>query len=100
MNAGGLSGVSGERLSVELKKILEGNFSCSLIKSMIELEVTHYLGFPTQPDIQEFSRVCQVSYCMNPLGMTRLAALFKTEAEVICCNEIYPTMLRSLLRII
>lgn len=43
-NAQGLAGISGERIWVELKKILVGNHANHLIHLMYDLDVAPYIG--------------------------------------------------------
>lgn len=43
-NAVGLQNVSGERIWMELKKTLEGNYAGSLLKTIIEVGLTKYIG--------------------------------------------------------
>lgn len=43
-NADGLQNVSGERIWMELKKTLEGNFAGELLKTMLSLGVGQYIG--------------------------------------------------------
>lgn len=43
-NVEGLQNISGERIWVELKKMLQGNFAGSLLKTMIDVGVGQYIG--------------------------------------------------------
>lgn len=43
-NAKGLENVSGERIWMELKKILQGNFAGDLLKLMLQLDIGKYIG--------------------------------------------------------
>lgn len=43
-NAKGLAGISGERIWVELKKILIGNHVNHLVRLLYELDVAQYIG--------------------------------------------------------
>lgn len=43
-NAKGLAGISGERIWVELKKILLGNHVNHLVRLLYELDVAQYIG--------------------------------------------------------
>jgi len=58
-NAKGLAHVSGERIWMEWKKILVGNFACELTLKMIELGLAPYIGLPEKPNTDEFSMVCR-----------------------------------------
>jgi len=82
----GLNGVAGERIWVELKKIITGRFADSLMKHIIETNVHVYIGFPQSCDLEEFSRVWknnqnEVSDRV-PQAMTMICSLFKSPSEV------------------
>ncbi|KAM4721832.1 CCA tRNA nucleotidyltransferase 1, mitochondrial [Rhinophrynus dorsalis] len=81
-NAPGLSGISGERVWVELKKILEGNHVNHLIHTMYKLGVAPHVGLPEDGNLEEFDRVC--SHCQNlcPKPLTLLTALFSHMDDV------------------
>lgn len=46
-NVEGLQNISGERIWVELKKLLQGNFAGSLLKTMIDVGIGKYIGLYT-----------------------------------------------------
>ncbi|XP_053576901.1 CCA tRNA nucleotidyltransferase 1, mitochondrial [Bombina bombina] len=75
-NAAGLGGISGERIWVELKKILEGNHVNHLVLTMYELGVAPHVGLPMDGNLEEFTRVCVRSRHLSPKPVTLLAALF------------------------
>lgn len=43
-NVSGLKGISGERIWMELKKILEGNYAGELMITMLENRIGPYIG--------------------------------------------------------
>lgn len=43
-NAEGLQDVSGERIWVELKKLLQGRFAGSLLRKMLDVDIGKYIG--------------------------------------------------------
>lgn len=43
-NAEGLENISGERIWMELKKTLQGNFAGDLLKSMLSVNIGKYMG--------------------------------------------------------
>lgn len=43
-NASGLDRVSGERIWMELKKILEGNYAGDLLITIVHCDITPYIG--------------------------------------------------------
>ncbi|NXG40700.1 TRNT1 nucleotidyltransferase, partial [Psilopogon haemacephalus] len=81
-NAKGLAGISGERIWVELKKILLGNHVSHLVPLMYELDVAQYIGLPLDGDLEEFDRVTKNIQKLSPKPMTLLTALFKTKDDV------------------
>ncbi|KAM5148412.1 CCA tRNA nucleotidyltransferase 1, mitochondrial [Mantella aurantiaca] len=74
-NAPGLSGISGERIWVELKKILEGRHVTHLMRLMYELGVAAHVGLPEDGNLEEFSRVCSRAERLSPKPVTLLSAL-------------------------
>ncbi|XP_056381008.1 CCA tRNA nucleotidyltransferase 1, mitochondrial isoform X2 [Hyla sarda] len=75
-NAPGLRGISGERIWVELKKVLEGNHVNHLIQLIYQLGVAPHIGLPENGNLEEFSRVCSQAVHLSPKPMTLLTALF------------------------
>ncbi|XP_073501149.1 CCA tRNA nucleotidyltransferase 1, mitochondrial [Phyllobates terribilis] len=75
-NAPGLGGISGERIWVELKKILEGNHVNHLIQLIYQLGVSAHIGLPENGNLEEFCRVCSQAGHLSPKPMTLLTALF------------------------
>ncbi|XP_054716084.1 CCA tRNA nucleotidyltransferase 1, mitochondrial-like [Uloborus diversus] len=86
-NAEGLKSISGERLWMELKKILAGNYAKEIMLKMISLGIAPHIGLPAHPDVVEFACMCDRSHSMKPHPVTRLAALLRTEEEVLCCHS-------------
>jgi len=84
-NVGGMEIISGERIWMEWKKILMGNYSKELTIKMIEVGLGPYIGLPSDPNISEFEKV--TSLCesnLTQLGPAALlAALLKDQAEVM-----------------
>ncbi|KAG8436082.1 hypothetical protein GDO86_007257 [Hymenochirus boettgeri] len=81
-NAPGLRGISGERIWVELKKILEGNHANHLIQIMYQLGVSLYIGLPKDGNLEEFARVCERTERMSPKPVTLLSGLFINPDDV------------------
>uniref|UniRef100_A0A8D2E251 CCA tRNA nucleotidyltransferase 1, mitochondrial n=1 Tax=Sciurus vulgaris TaxID=55149 RepID=A0A8D2E251_SCIVU len=81
-NAKGLGGISGERIWVELKKILTGNHVNHLIHLVYDLDVAPYIGLPAKASLEEFDRVCGYVEGFSPKPMTLLASLFKGQDDV------------------
>ncbi|KAM4651180.1 CCA tRNA nucleotidyltransferase 1, mitochondrial isoform 1-T3 [Discoglossus pictus] len=75
-NAAGLRGISGERIWVELKKILEGNHVNHLVQTMYDLRVAPHVGLPEDGNLEEFAKVCVHTRHLSSKPVTLLTALF------------------------
>ena len=84
-NVSGMERISGERIWMEWKKILGGNFSRELTVKMIEVGLAPYIGLPERPNVTEFNRVLirceELGISLEPTA--KLAALLHTEADVM-----------------
>ena len=84
-NVGGMQRISGERIWMEWKKILNGNFSYELTMKMIEVGLGPHIGLPSNPNLAEFenvlSRCEKLNLKLEPTA--KLAALLSTEEEVM-----------------
>ncbi|XP_017291321.1 CCA tRNA nucleotidyltransferase 1, mitochondrial [Kryptolebias marmoratus] len=81
-NGRGLAAISGERIWVELKKIVVGNHAAHLLELIYDLELAQYIGLPPDGDVDEMKRVWQNAKDRSPKPMTILAALFRWSEEV------------------
>ncbi|XP_037377907.1 CCA tRNA nucleotidyltransferase 1, mitochondrial [Talpa occidentalis] len=81
-NAKGLAGISGERIWVELKKILVGNHVSHLIRLIYDLGVAPHIGLPAGASLEEFERVSKNAEGLSPKPMTLLAALLSVQDDV------------------
>uniref|UniRef100_A0A8D0MUQ6 CCA tRNA nucleotidyltransferase 1, mitochondrial n=1 Tax=Sus scrofa TaxID=9823 RepID=A0A8D0MUQ6_PIG len=81
-NAKGLAGISGERIWVELKKILTGNHVNHLIHLMYDLDVAPYIGLPANASLEEFNKVSKNVEGFSPKPMTLLTSLFRVQDDV------------------
>lgn len=86
-NAEGLGKISGERICMELKKILVGHFSKDIVLRMLDLGVGSYIGLPDNPNTFEYETVCNRSQTMKPHPITTLSALLKNEEEVLALHS-------------
>ena len=48
-NAAGLDAVTGERIWMELKKILAGNHAVEILEQMVECGLSPHIGLPEHP---------------------------------------------------
>uniref|UniRef100_A0A5F9DVU9 CCA tRNA nucleotidyltransferase 1, mitochondrial n=1 Tax=Oryctolagus cuniculus TaxID=9986 RepID=A0A5F9DVU9_RABIT len=81
-NAHGLAGISGERIWVELKKILTGRHVHHLVHLIYDLHVAPHIGLPASASLEEFNKVTKNVEGFSPKPMTVLASLFKAQDDV------------------
>ncbi|XP_043933947.1 CCA tRNA nucleotidyltransferase 1, mitochondrial [Protopterus annectens] len=81
-NARGLAVISGERIWVELKKILVGNHAAHLVNLMYELDVAEYIGLPVSGNLEELNRVWNNLQNLCPKPMTVLVSLLQSPEDV------------------
>ncbi|KAM8917490.1 CCA tRNA nucleotidyltransferase 1, mitochondrial isoform 1-T2 [Spinachia spinachia] len=81
-NGRGLAAISGERIWVELKKMVVGNHAAHLLELMYRLELAQYIGLPPDGNIEEMKLVRNTAKDHSPKPMTVLAALFRCPEEV------------------
>lgn len=81
-NAHGLGGIAGERIWVELKKLVVGNHAGPLLELTYSLGLAQYIGLPPDGDLAEMRRVWENSKHHSPKPMTVLAALFHSPEQV------------------
>ncbi|XP_071827758.1 CCA tRNA nucleotidyltransferase 1, mitochondrial-like isoform X2 [Apostichopus japonicus] len=86
-HSAGLAQISGERIWIELKKILTGNHSASLIETMHDIELFPYIGLPPAASISTFRRVWERSRGLKPNPMTSLVSLIQTEEEFMRMHD-------------
>ncbi|CAH1388636.1 unnamed protein product [Nezara viridula] len=60
-NISGLGKITGERIWLELSKILSGNYVSSIIQSIISVGAGPYIGFPPTPSVGELISVWERS---------------------------------------
>ncbi|XP_013864897.1 CCA tRNA nucleotidyltransferase 1, mitochondrial [Austrofundulus limnaeus] len=78
----GLASISGERIWVELRKMMVGNHAAHLLELIYDLELAQYIGLPPDGNVEEMKRVWQNAKDHSPKPMTILAALFRCTEEV------------------
>lgn len=81
-NSQGLARISGERIWVELKKIVVGNHAAHLLELMYQLGLAQYIGLPPDGNVEEMKQVWQRVKDHSPKPMTTLAALFGSSQDV------------------
>ncbi|XP_073324478.1 CCA tRNA nucleotidyltransferase 1, mitochondrial [Pagrus major] len=81
-NGRGLAAISGERIWVELKKMVAGSHAAHLLELMYSMELAQYIGLPPDGNVEEMKQVWQNAKDHSPKPMTILAALFQSPGEV------------------
>ncbi|XP_012694085.2 CCA tRNA nucleotidyltransferase 1, mitochondrial [Clupea harengus] len=81
-NARGLASISGERIWVELKKMMTGNHAAHLVELIYELELAQYMGLPPEGNVEEMKRVWHCAQSLSPKPMTFLSALLRSMDDV------------------
>ncbi|KAM9409943.1 CCA tRNA nucleotidyltransferase 1, mitochondrial isoform 2-T2 [Pholidichthys leucotaenia] len=81
-NGRGLAAIAGERIWVELKKLVVGNHAGHLLELMYKLELAQYIGLPPEGDVEQMKRVCQNASDHSPKPVTILSSLFHGLEEV------------------
>ncbi|XP_055328728.1 CCA tRNA nucleotidyltransferase 1, mitochondrial-like [Paramacrobiotus metropolitanus] len=86
-NADGLQRISGERIWMELRKILTGRHGNHLVSRMVDLGLTRYMGFPEKPNVEELFAVWKRCHEFQPKPATILASLLASQEEVEKLDE-------------
>ncbi|XP_028854727.1 CCA tRNA nucleotidyltransferase 1, mitochondrial isoform X2 [Denticeps clupeoides] len=81
-SAHGLAAISGERIWVELKKMLVGNHAAHLLELVYQLELAQFMGLPADGNMGELKLVWDNAQGLSPKPMTVLAALFRSSDDV------------------
>ncbi|CAG4957512.1 unnamed protein product [Colias eurytheme] len=84
-NVAGLQNVSGERIWMELKKTLQGNFAGDLLKTMLNVGIGQFIGIPN-PNIDELEKLLKRSQHLDLHPMSYLAALLNDIDDVTLLN--------------
>ncbi|KAF5904283.1 CCA tRNA nucleotidyltransferase 1, mitochondrial, partial [Clarias magur] len=81
-NARGLGAISGERIWVELKKMLVGHHADHLLELIYKLDLAQYIGLPADVSIEEMKQVYQRTQGSSPKPMTVLSSLLRCPEDV------------------
>ncbi|KAL5236418.1 hypothetical protein ACI65C_003828 [Semiaphis heraclei] len=82
----GLQFISGEQIWSELHKILEGNYGPDIMKTILNLGLSSYIGLPDQPNIDEFDKVINRSKGLKLKPITMLTPLLNDAEDMIELN--------------
>ncbi|KRY45865.1 CCA tRNA nucleotidyltransferase 1, mitochondrial [Trichinella britovi] len=86
-NAEGLLSISGERIWVELKRIVVGKHGHSVIATMFDCGIYPYIGLPKNPPIENFAEVFITAEPFKPLSITMISALLENEQQICDLNS-------------
>lgn len=86
-NRKGLSEVSGERIWMELKKILEGNYAGELLLKIIDCGLALYIGLPENPNCAELKQVWDRSRNLKLHAITLLASTLHNLDDAVALNS-------------
>lgn len=88
-NSEGLARISGERIWVELKKIICGNYACDLMGVMLQRGLAQYIGLPVDANIKEFQRLWENREKIGEPyhNMTLMATLVNNSKDAIKLYE-------------
>ncbi|KAL1137643.1 hypothetical protein AAG570_009339 [Ranatra chinensis] len=82
-NVDGLGKITGERIWMELSKILSGNYVKHIMQRLISVGAGPYIGLPPSPDIDEMKTVWERGKTFNLHPITILVSLMKDTNEVL-----------------
>lgn len=88
-NMNGLKQISGERIWVELHKILEGNHGGELLKTMLDLGVAEHVGLSVDADVCNMIRIwnnCKIKN-WKLRAVTLLTSLCQNQSEFQTLHE-------------
>lgn len=83
----GLAGISGERIWMELRKIVCGHFNGPIMHIMLKFGLGPCLGFPDEVNEEEFQHVCERASSLSPQPITFVTALLESEEDVLILNK-------------
>lgn len=86
-NASGLEKISGERIWMELKKILEGNYAGDIMIKILELGLSPYIGLSDKSNINELIALWKRSKHLKMNAITLLSSLLNNQYDVVVLNN-------------
>lgn len=82
-NVHGLGRIAGERIWLELSKIMTGNYAGPIVQKLISVGAGPFMGFPASPNIGEYVSVWERGKTLNMHPMTLIAALMISENDIM-----------------
>lgn len=86
-NVDGLQKISGERIWMELSKILSGRYVPHIMSKIIEVGAGKYIGFTSKPTVDELRTIYKRTEGLNPLPVTLLCSLLTCENDWMTLHE-------------
>lgn len=86
-NAFGLSDIAGERIWVEMKKIISGPNFTSVIATMAKLGVLKHVGYAENVNIEEMDQVWKRTKGFSMLPMTLMSTLMYDSQDITKLNQ-------------
>lgn len=86
-NIAGLGRITGERIWLELSKILSGNYVSSITQCIISVGAGPYIGFPPNPNVGELISVWERSKNLNLHPICLVASLMANEDEMLSFHK-------------
>ncbi|KAG5890206.1 hypothetical protein JTB14_028748 [Gonioctena quinquepunctata] len=85
-NGKGLANISGERIWMELRKILDGNFAGDLMITIVESNLAPYIGLPKNLNLEELRKVWTQSGHLKLHPITLLSSLLINQDDAVALN--------------
>lgn len=82
-NVEGLEGISAERKSMELRKILSLKFSDTFMRMFYDMRIDKYTGLPRNGNVENYARIYESCFAKEPSQMTLLFALMNNKNDVL-----------------
>ena len=85
-NASGLERISGERIWMELRLILSGNYGPLIFEKMLSIGLSPYIGLPQEPNTKELRTLTERTKGVKLNPATYLAAVINNMSEALALN--------------
>ena len=86
-NISGLEKISGERIWLELSKILSGNYVSSIIQRLVSVGAGPYIAFPSNPNLGEMKSIWEKSKNLNMKPICLIVSLMSNDEEMLSFHK-------------
>ncbi|XP_014288340.1 CCA tRNA nucleotidyltransferase 1, mitochondrial [Halyomorpha halys] len=86
-NVSGLGKITGERIWLELSKIISGNYISSIVQRIISVGAAPYIGLPPTPNVGELISVWERSKNLNMHPICLIVSLLANEDEMLSFHK-------------